>query len=187
MSSTEAIAEDTRHSTPIKKHSRHFKSRLIVCTTMLALAFISLILMDAHKLSYFFYCQIISVTYATLCIWLQWYINRLNKNLYITTLWHQLLHWCGLFIVLYLVSVFVSTGLVSSLQGGIMTFSLLALTTFLAGVYTEPCFIVVGFTMMIFAGFAATTQNYISLLMLPVLLISTALIFAIIYFQLKKQ
>ena len=162
-------------------HIKRWKARLFVSLTMLGLAFLGLIIMDLHQRSYWVFSQIMSGLYAILSIWLYWYLNRGEQKVNGTTIWHQLLHWLGLLLAVYITSIFVSTGVMASIQAGLMTLTLLALTIFLAGVYTDTSFMLIGITLAIFAIGAALIQAYLSALMIPVILLAALVIFILLH------
>lgn len=165
---------------------RHWKARLFVSLTMLALAFVGLIIMDLHPRSYWVFSQIMAGTYAILSLWLFWYLRRGQHKVHGSTIWHQLLHWLGLLLTVYITSIFVSTGVMASLQAGLMTLTLLALTIFLTGVYTDASFMLIGITLAIFAAGAALVQAYLSALMIPVILLAALVIYVMLHRE-KKQ
>lgn len=182
---------DARHDLSDKEIAhilsrRRWKARLIVCLLMLALAFVGLIVMDLHSGAYWLYSRIMAVIYALLSLWLFWYLHRGKHMIHGSTIWHQMLHWLGLLLAVYLTSIFVSTGVMGSTQAGLVTLVLLALTIFLAGVYTDTSFMLIGITLAIFAAGAALVQAYLSALMIPVILIAALIIYTILHRD-KKQ
>lgn len=156
--------------------NRRWKARLVVCILMLFIAFVSLIVMDLHSKSYWFFSRIMAASYAVLSIWLFWYLNRGQHKVSRSTLWHQVLHWLGLLMAVYLISIFVNTGLIGAIQAGLVTLVLLSLTIFLAGVYSNFSFIVIGIMLAIFAGVAAVIEAYLSLIMIPVIIIAAIIV-----------
>src|SRR3990167_10989767 len=97
---------------------KRWKARLIVCSIMLILAFVSLVLVDIHSRGYGYYFQALAVIYAVLSIWLFWYLNRTDGRFTRSTIWHQILHWLGLLVALYLINVFEYSGVISALAAG---------------------------------------------------------------------
>jgi len=164
-----------------KLSHKRWKARLFVSIAMLALAFLGLIIMDLHAKTYWLYSRIMAVTYAALSIWLFWYLNRGEHKVHTSTIWHQILHWIGLLLTVYLISIFVSTGVMGSTQAGLVTLTVLALTIFLAGVYTDTSFILIGITLAIFAAGAALIEAYLSALMIPVILIAALVIYIMLH------
>ena len=68
------------------------------------------------------------------------------------TVWQELLHWAGLMLAICLISYVVHIGLQNRFEASIEVLILLALTTYLAGVYIEVSFIPIG---ILLGGFAA--------------------------------
>ncbi len=166
--------------------SKHFKARIFVFGAMLVMGFIGLVIMDLHHKSFWLYAQITSVVFALLSIWLYWYIDRTSETEMIATIWHQILHWVGLLILIYLTTFFVSTGIMGTTQAGLMSITLLALSVFLAGVYTDPMFLLIGITLGIFAVGAAMVQAYLSVIMVPVIIVVAIAIYVILHIQHRR-
>lgn len=160
------------------KHNRHWKVRIFVNLFILLLAFIALILVNFHAKSSWAYMRFMAIADAVISLFLFWYLNRGKHIVNRTTIWHQLLHWVGILASVYMVAIFVHSGIIGSNQAGIIVLTMLALGIFLAGVYTEPTFLLIGITLGIFAIGAAYIESYLSVFMLPVLLVSGAIIFA---------
>lgn len=154
--------------------------------TMLLLALIGLLIMDLHPKSYWLYSRLMALIYALLSIGLFWYLSRGTHKVNRVTLWHQLLHWLGLIISIYLVSIFVDTGIMGSTEAGLVTLTLLALTVFLAGVYTHFSFMLIGLTLGVFAAAAALIEAYLSALMIPLILIVAAIIYFFAHHEKSK-
>ena len=165
---------------------RRWKARLFVALAMLALALVGLIIMDLHPRGYWVFSQIMAGCYAILSLWLFWYLNRGEHKVHGSTIWHQLLHWLGLLLAVYITSIFVSTGVMASVQAGLMTLTLLALTVFLTGVYTDTSFMLIGITLAIFAASVALVQAYLSALMIPVILLAALVIYIMLHREKNK-
>lgn len=165
---------------------KRWKARLVVCALMLALAFISLVLVDIHSKGYWLYSQTLAVIYAVLSIWLFWYLNRGDGKFTHSTIWHQILHWIGLLGALYLVHVFVTAGIISSLAAGVVTITMLALTIYLVGIYSDIAFVLIGVTLAIFAYCLAYVQSYLSIIMIPVILVAGFIIFMVVHRDRRK-
>jgi hypothetical protein len=167
--------------------TRRWKARLIVSLAMLAFAFIGVVLMSLHARTYWIYSRFMALAYAIMSIWLFWYLNRGEHKVTANSLWHQILHWVGLIIAIYLVSLFVSSGLIGSLQAGLVTLTLLALTVYLSGVYYNPTFMLIGLTLGIIAAAAALIEAYLAFLMIPIILIVAVVIYFITHRQKHRE
>ena len=91
-----------------KKTKHPWAARLGVATSMLALAFLGVILTDIKSSGGWEYWKWTVPIYALLAIWLSWYIRRTKETVSPITLGHELLHWAGLLAAVYLVSVYVN-------------------------------------------------------------------------------
>lgn len=58
-----------------------------------------------------------------------------------TTIWHELVQWFGLALAVYLVSIFVNIGLIGRFEAGLVVLTMLALNTFITGIYVESTFL----------------------------------------------
>ena len=165
---------------------KRWKARLFVCAIMLVLAFICIGLVDLHSSGYWFYSKILSGSYAILSIWLFWYLNRSNHQFRQSTVWHQLAHWAGLLVALYLINLLVNAGIMSSLTAGVVTLILLALTIYLIGVYSDITFIFIGLMLAILSYCLTYLQAYLSIIMIPVIVIAAVVIFFIVHRDKKR-
>ena len=170
----------------VHQHNRHWRARIAINLIILLLAFVALILVNFHAQSSWTFMRLMAFIDAILSLFLFWYLNRGKHKVNSLTLWHQLLHWVGILACVYLVAIFVHSGIMGSNQAGLMVLTILALGIFLEGVYTEPTFLLIGITLAIFAAGAAYIESYLSVFMLPVLLIAGAIVF-IIYHHSKRK
>lgn len=159
--------------------------RLTIGLIMLGIAFIGLIIMNIHSHTFWVYTRIMAFVYAILSLTLYILLDRTTKKKFRTTIWLQLIQWLGLLGTLYVVNVFVNSGMMSGMQAGLTTLLLLALTLFLAGIYSDIMFIFIGVSLAIFAVVTASVESHLWLIMIPILLIAAGGIFVII--NLEKQ
>lgn len=105
------------------------------------------------------------------------------------TIWHEVLHWVGLFTAAFLVSVFVGMGIMGRFEAALMMLTLLALTTFLAGIYYETSFIVIGLVLGFFTAGAAFLEEYLYSILLPATLIVVVIVLWVMHkkHQLSKK
>lgn len=144
--------------------------RFIVALIMLGLSFIGLVVSDIRQNGAWTYWRIMVPVFAILCLFLSWYLRRNKKIITTATIWHEIVHWLGLALAVYLVSIFVNIGLMGRFEAGLVALTLLALTTFLAGIYVEATFFVIGLLLGIFAAAAALLAEYVYTIMLPLTL-----------------
>lgn len=181
MTKTHPASETKNESTKPSPSSKRRKARLVVSLIMLALAFVSLIIMGLHKAYWVFTCIMAGVD-AVLSIWLVWYVRR-NRNdgpTFPGNLWHMILHWIGLVAVMYLIAVFINRGVISHTEAGLFALLVLALTLYLAGIYTDTTFMLIGFVLALIAAGAILISAYLWLVMIPVIVIVALIIFVIV-------
>ena len=131
-------------------------------------SFIGLIFSDIQQDGAWDYWRFMIPVFAGLSIFLSWYLRKNKNALSKLTIWHELIHWVGLALAVYLISIFLHIGLMGRFEAGLVVLVMLALTTFLAGIYIEPTFCVIGILLGIFSVAAALLATYIYTIMLPV-------------------
>ena len=150
--------------------SHPWKVRLGVGLTMLLLAFIGMVVTDVRTEGGWSYWKWIVPVYALLALWLSWYVKRQKQTVSPITIWHEILHWVGLICVIYLVSHLVQVGTISRFIAGIFQLILLSFGVFLAGIYIEPMFILIGIVLGIFALITALLVQYMYSIVIPILI-----------------
>ncbi|MEN9343397.1 MAG: hypothetical protein RLZZ453_184 [Chlamydiota bacterium] len=161
------------------KPSHPWKARLAVGLIMLMLALVGIIITDIHREGGWDYWRFVVPIYALLALGLSFYIKRTKETISPITLWHELLHWAGVIGAVLLVSYLVQLGTVGRFIAGIFQLIILGLGLFLAGIYIEVLFIVVGITLAGCALITAALIQYLYAIVVP-LLIGAAL-FMIIF------
>lgn len=150
-----------------EKHHRHWKMRLFIALVMLILAFIGLIVSDLHQNGAWVYWRIMVPVFALLSIFLSSYLRWQGAFKTAITIWHELLQWFGLALAVYLISKYVTIGLMGRFEAGLAVLTLLALTIFIAGIYVEMTFVFIGLLLGFFAAAAAMLTAYTYTIMLP--------------------
>lgn len=167
----------------IQKHHHHWKMRWMIAIIMLGLSFIGLIVSDFRQDGAWDYWRLMVPVFAILCLFLSWYLRRKQKIITPTTIWHELVQWFGLALTVYLISVFVDSGLMGRFQAGLVVLTLLALNTFITGIYVEATFFVIGILLGLFAAAAALFVAYIYTIMLPI----TVGVAVLLIWQVRKR
>ena len=138
-----------------------WQARLGVGIAMLFLAFLGMIVTDVRATGGWDYWKWMVPVYAILALWLSWYVRRQTQAVSPITLGHELLHWIGLVLAVFLVSYLVHLGTISRVIAGIFDLVLISFAVFLAGIYIERTFILIGVILGIFALLAATVVQYL--------------------------
>lgn len=170
----------SKHQNTPSPATKRWKARLIVSLVMLVLALISLIMMEIHQNAYWVFTCIMAAIDAVLCIWLVWYVKRHDGTSFPGNLWHMILHWIGLLAILYLITAFVSRGTLDVTEAGLIALMVLALTLYLAGIYTDTTFMLIGITLAILAAGTILVKAYLWLIMIPVIVVVAIILFLMI-------
>lgn len=153
-----------------------WKARLIIGLMMLGLALISLIILQLHAALYWIFCWAMAVADAVLCVG---FVMVLHKHQsYRSGVWRQIWHWLGLMAVMYLLALLVDRGTVSQTEAGLFALVLLALTLYLAGLYTDMIFVMIGITLGLMAAGMVLIKAYLFFVMIPIFVIVALVIIA---------
>lgn len=165
----------------------HWKVRLIVALIMLVLAFIGIIFANVFSTGAWGYWKTIIPIYAVIALWLSWYMRKDPTVIRPITIWHEVLHWVGLFGAILLVELYVESGLLSRTLASLFALTLLALTVFTIGVYVESTFILIGIILALFAAIVAVAIEYLYAFTIPALLIGIGVIAYMIWYSHQKS
>jgi hypothetical protein len=163
-----------------------WQARLAVGIIMLVLAFLGMVVTDVKSTGGFDYWKWMVPVYALLALWLSWYVRRQTQTLSPITLWHEVLHWVGLFLSVFMVAYLVDLGTLSRFLAGIFDLTLLALAVFLAGIYIETTFLFIGIVLGVFAMLAAILIEYLYAILIPILLAGAVITALVVYLSHKK-
>ncbi len=171
----------------MEKHKHPWMARLSVSIIMLLLGFIGMVISYIHRDGSWFYWKWAIPIYALLALWLSWYIREKSKTLSPITLWHELLHWIGLVAAVFLVSFFIRQGIMSRFVAGLFNLTLLSLALFMAGIYIETTFLVVGVVLGVFALLASFVVEYFYALSIPLVLVGIAFVIFYLWLSHRKE
>ncbi|MBI2812266.1 MAG: hypothetical protein HYX67_15750 [Candidatus Melainabacteria bacterium] len=165
----------------LKNNGPAMKLRLIAALLMLVLGFIGVIVTDIKKDGAWEYWRFLCVIYALISVLLSWSLRKKGWKSTVLTIWHEIAHWAGLVAVIFICSYFVRIGLISRFEASFVTLLLLALTTYLAGIYTEPTLILIGIVLGSFAAMLGFLDEYLYNVLLPITVIAAVLLFVFIH------
>ncbi len=171
---------------PSKLENPSLKLRIIVLFTMLALAFIGVFITDIKKDGAWQYWRVLAILYAIIALGLSWHLHRKGWRTAFTTIWHELAHWVGLIGAVLICSYFVKIGLIGRFEASLVTLLLLALATYLAGVYIEPTFVILGIVLGGLAAGIAFIDTFVYSILLPVAIIAAVILIVYLYRSRKK-
>lgn len=171
---------------PLNINGRSIKLRMLVGLLMLALGFIGVVVTDIKKDGAWEYWRVLAVIFALLSLGLSWHLKKQGWKTTILTIWHEIAHWAGLIGAIWIASYLVHIGLIGRFEASLLTLLLLALTTFLAGIYIEPTFIFVGLLLGGFAISIGFIDTYLYNILLPATLVTAILLIAFLHHAHKK-
>lgn len=168
-------------------HPKHpWGARLGVAIAMLVLAFFGIVLTDLRTAGGWEYWKWTIPLYAIMALWLSWYERRTKETISPITLWHEALHWFGLFAAIILVEVYVHMGLLSRSLASLFALTLLSLTVFTIGIYVEKTFILIGIVLGVFAAVVAIAIKFLYAFTIPALIIGIGVIAYMIWRSHKR-
>lgn len=153
-----------------------WRGRLFAALLMLLLAFVGLVITDMYPQNSWWYWSVLCVVYAIICIWLSLFLRRSKVSEH-HVLWRELVHWIALLVAVYLVHLQVNAGIVGNLEGGLLISVLLALTTFIAGLYIDSTFLLIGIVLALFVAAFTLVQVYLTLVAIPIIIVAGIIIF----------
>ena len=162
-----------------------WKTRAITATSLLSIMVIALTILYFNSPLFLLFNQIIAALFALSSLFLHIMHNRSNEKTDTPSFYHHILHWLPLFIMFYIASLFLSSGLLDETQNSLLNILLITLTSFLDGIYYDPIFIVLAITLGLLASCAALFHIQLFLLMIPIILLSAAIIALTIFIQRK--
>jgi hypothetical protein len=166
------------------KHS--WWARLFVAAAMLILAFIGIVATDLIQTGGWEYWKWCIPIFALMALWLSWHERRSKTTGGPITLWHELLHWLGLFAVILLIEIYVEMGLMSRSVASLTALTVLSQTIFTIGIYLESTFILVGIILGIFAAVVAVAIKFLYAFTIPILILGIGIL-GIMIFRSRKQ
>lgn len=148
-------------------HKHAWVARAIVGSLMLVLAFVGLVLTQIERTAAWDYWRGVAVGYALLSLSLSWYMRARGLRASLFTIWHEVWHWAGLLAAIYLTTIFLKIGFFARFPASVIVITLLALATFLAGVYIEPTFVVMGIILGLLGLSVAYVEVYLYNVIIP--------------------
>ncbi|MCP3679822.1 MAG: hypothetical protein GY821_11960 [Gammaproteobacteria bacterium] len=175
-----------RHSPDTKAASRsHRRLRLFAVLIMLAIALIGVFATYFARHLTFHYWRYTTLIFALINIALSFHAATEHRRFIM--IWHEILHWFMLLLTIWMVAFFLHLGVISDITAGLITLTLLSLTTLLAGVHFDSVLILIGGILLLFDLVAGTLVKLAPVIMVTVVIVTLILLFLRYYRQGKKQ
>lgn len=162
-----------------------WKARFIVGTLIITLSFFGLVLTDLWQKTSWIYWRSTAVASALLCLWLSWHLRNQFHSFSFTSLIREVFLWLAFIGSVFLLSFFVKVGVMGTFAAELSIVTLLAFTLLVAGIYIEPSLLVTGVVLALFALGAAYLHLYLYTILLPIALVSIALLLLLAYYTKK--
>ncbi|HEY2811094.1 MAG TPA: hypothetical protein VGJ00_06890 [Rhabdochlamydiaceae bacterium] len=161
--------------------SMRFKVPVLVGWVMLVLGFIGVVCTDVSKEGAWQYWRVLALIYALMSLGVNLYLRKKGWKTTLYSFWHELWHWVGLLLCVSLISYLVKIGIISRFLAGLQILTLLALSTYLIGVYIEITFIPIGIVLGLCAVGIAFFDQYLYAIAIPVLLIASGIVLWLVH------
>ncbi len=160
-------------------NKKRWRARIIIGIIMLALAFIGLVINDLEHHGDWTYWRVMAPLYAVLSIWLTYYLRKSDDDpkLSLNNIWRQIVHWIVLFVAIFIITLFVNSGLVGRLEGGLVVLVLISMVTFNVGLYFDSTLMLIGFVLGLFSVAAGLIEAYLSIILAPVIIVGVVILF----------
>jgi hypothetical protein len=136
-----------KQNTFVRRH--YWKIHALIALALILISFIGVLITNFIPSAAWKYWNISIPIFALLCIGLNWADNQ-SHSLAFKLLLQEVLHWSGVLLTIYLVSIFVHYGLISNIDAGLFVLTLLALGTFMAGIYLNKTFYIISVIQALF-------------------------------------
>ncbi|MEI8300254.1 MAG: hypothetical protein WCG10_01400 [Chlamydiota bacterium] len=162
-----------------------WKARFIVGTLIIILSFFGLVLTDLWQKTSWIYWRATAITSALLCLWLSWHLRKEFHSFSFTSLIRECFLWIAFLGSIFLLSLFVKVGVMGTFAAELSIVTMLAFTLLIAGIYIEPSLLITGIVLALFALGAAYLHLYLYTILLPIAVVSIALLLLLAYYTKK--
>lgn len=162
----------------------YWKVRLYTALLMIALSLLGLIITEVKQEGAWHYWRVLCLLFAIISISLHVFLRRRESISYMGTILHEILHWAGLLLAVCILSLMVDIGILGRFLSSIAVMILLALSTYLAGVYMDVTLIFVGIFLGLFALGLSVVSAYLYPALIPIICLGG---FALWLFLRKKH
>jgi hypothetical protein len=158
--------------------------RLIAGLLMFLLAFLGVIFTVLKQSWSWNYWKVVAGLFALISFSLGAYLKQYRLKTAAITLWHEVFHWLALLSAIAVLSRMVTLGILSPFAASLQALLIIALATFLAGVYIEKTFLFVGAFMGCFSLILSYVSLYSYLIFVPIAIV---FVLAFYWFIRKKS
>lgn len=168
------------HSSERQAPFHHWKARLFIGILMISLSFLGLVITEIKQDGAWNYWRFLSAVFAILSISLHLFLKRKESVSFLASFWHEVFHWLGLLLSVSVISIMVEVGILGRFVSSISVIMLLALTTYLAGIYTDITLIFVGVFLGLFAAGLSIVSAYLYPIVIPLIFIGIIVLWVLL-------
>lgn len=179
--------EDPFEKPPVENSFHPWKARFLAGLTMIVLSFIGLVLSNIWPNDAWNYWRVLAVLFGVLCIFLSIYLRKKEHSFSFVKLSQEILHFLTLLFSVFLLSLFVKTGMMGRFQASLAILTATSLIIFLAGIYIESSFLLIGIALGLFSIGSAYLTFYLYTIMLPIALLAIGGLFLLVYLKKKDR
>ncbi len=156
------------NSVPKKRHTSEF-----ILILLLLLSVVGIALTDFSPIKGFWYWMAMAPVFCVATIAIEWSSMNRQGESKSRLVWTQVFHWFGYLVIIYMVFLLSArdTGRLNNVDVGLVALLLLAFTTFSAGITASWRISVVGVFLGISVVAIALVEEYIWVLLIPLVLI----------------
>ena len=164
---------------------KHWKARMVVSSILLFLSLVGVVISCLVRETSFsrWYWTGAVIIFAVISLWLSRKDGPKPKRVTGLAIWHGALHWLALLVIIFHIHLLVYSGITDNITAVLVILLLLALTTFLAGLYYDSLFTLIGIILFILAIFTTLLYQYVLL----VVIIAVIVIAAVIYWLYRRK
>lgn len=166
---------------PVKGY--HVKARVITLVFFIVCSLIGLIFSDVARAGSWNYWRVMVPIFAIAGLGLTLYLRKVQKETAIKTIWHELLQWLGLIGVIFILSVYVSMGIIGRFEAGLFVLTILAFNLFVLGIYIEITFLFIGLILALISMGAGVFAEYLYTIIIPL----SILVLVVFFFYVKNR
>jgi MFS family permease len=164
-----------------KKH--HIKARIATLVFYIVCSLIGLVVSDIAREGAWNYWRVMAPVFGLAGLGLTFYLRRVRSESMVKTIWHEVVQWLGLMAMVFMLSIYVSSGIMGRFEAGLFVLSLLAFNLFILGVYVEITFLFIGIILALLSLGAGIFAAYLYTVIIPL----SILVLIIFFIYLKKR
>lgn len=172
--------EEPFNEPPVKKY--HVKARVITLIFFIVFSLVGLIISDVARAGSWNYWRVMVPVFALAGLSFTFYLRKIQKEAVVKTIWHELAQWVGLIGVIFILSIYVSVGIIGRFEAGLFVLTMVSFNLFILGIYIEMTFLFIGLILALISLGAGVFAEYLYTIIIPL----SILLIVLFFFYLKN-